>query len=74
MTKITTAQKQQYLDKDGAANLCPVCQSAEIEGKSVDIEGKTAVQQCFCHDCEATWEDTYQLSGVRVFAQEKAVN
>lgn len=46
------------------ANCCPItsCQSTMIEGGSISIEGKIAVQEVSCSQCEAVWEDTYTLS------------
>lgn len=49
-------------------NHCPVsdCQSEEIEGGSVSIEGQIAVQEVSCSACHCVWEDIYNLSSYRV--------
>lgn len=43
-------------------NCCPCCGSDEIEGDSVEIDGREALQECSCSECGAEWEDHYQLS------------
>ncbi|MBC8741702.1 hypothetical protein F6X40_34640 [Paraburkholderia sp. UCT31] len=44
-------------------NCCPRCGSEDIEGDEVNIDGRTATQECGCNECETVWEDKYQLSG-----------
>lgn len=38
---------------------CPHCKSEDIDGKSVEIERASAIQEVGCNDCGATWVDTY---------------
>lgn len=66
MTGITAKQKASYLNAS-KPNLCPSCGSDEIEGGSVSIEGKKAIQECSCLNCESQWKDTYSLSDVTVY-------
>lgn len=40
---------------------CPVCGFDQTEGKSVDIDGGTATQECYCLKCDAKWYNTYTL-------------
>ncbi|ARM86143.1 hypothetical protein [Marinobacter salarius] len=49
----------------GEPNLCPCCHSDEVEGDEVVIQGKKAIQEMGCNNCEAEWEDVYTLSAVR---------
>ena len=42
---------------------CPVCQSTQLEGSSVDIDGGTASQEIWCKTCGASWNDTYTRTG-----------
>jgi hypothetical protein len=50
----------QYLQRrQSGTNPCPVCGSSEIEGDSIEIDGKFAFQECGCSDCESTWLDRY---------------
>ena len=48
-------------------NCCPVCGSTEIEGESVSVEGRKAVQECGCNDCNSKWEDQYQLASYNLY-------
>lgn len=43
-------------------NCCPCCGSDEIEGESIEIDGREALQDCSCSECGAEWEDRYQLA------------
>ena len=42
---------------------CPVCQSTQLEGSSVDIDGGAASQEIRCKTCGASWNDIYTLTG-----------
>ena len=58
--------KQPLTDAEYVATLgtnCPVCQSTELEGSSVDIDGGVASQEIWCKTCGASWNDTYTLTG-----------
>jgi hypothetical protein len=50
------------------AGHCPVCGNHQTEGKSVDIDNKTAIQECYCLNpkCTATWRDIYTLRETEV--------
>ena len=41
--------------------VCPACGSPEIEGDSVDFEGPSIFQECWCLDCNQAWVDEYKL-------------
>ena len=45
---------------------CPICGSDNISGRSVQIDGNDAWQDVSCFECEAEWEDLYQLMGVTI--------
>lgn len=55
-------QLSNYLAKQGAC--CPVCQSTDIAGQSVEINAGEAFQQVSCHTCDAQWCDIYTLTGI----------
>lgn len=58
--------KQHLTDAEYVATLgtnCPVCQSTQLEGSSVDIDGGFASQEIWCKTCGASWNDTYTLTG-----------
>ena len=39
---------------------CPTCNSDQIEGFSISIEGKHAWQRVGCLDCDETWIEVYE--------------
>lgn len=45
---------------------CPVCNSTEIEGASIIVEGAECHQEVSCLDCESDWLDLYVLYEQRV--------
>lgn len=52
---------KQYREASGG--VCPYCGSENIEGGSIDIQGKTAQQEVSCLECGAEWNDVYHLAG-----------
>jgi hypothetical protein len=61
MKKIKTLTNKQYLKAKGRK--CPNCHSTEIEGQEVNVEAGTAFQEMGCNECNASWMDTYVLTG-----------
>ena len=58
--------KQPLTDAEYVATLgtcCPVCQSTNVEGGPVEIDGGFASQEIWCKTCGASWNDTYTLTG-----------
>lgn len=51
---------EEYVDEPGR---CPHCRGDNIEGGFVNIDNGTASQPISCNDCDATWVDTYTLTG-----------
>lgn len=43
---------------------CPVCDSEEIGGDAVTVEGGNADQAMTCYSCGAKWTDAYVCMGV----------
>lgn len=43
--------------------LCPICDSEMIEGGPADFNAGTCRQEIVCINCDATWTDTYTLTG-----------
>lgn len=41
---------------------CPECQSDQIIGEDIMVEGGQASQECHCSDCEARWYNVYKFS------------
>lgn len=41
---------------------CPVCNSDQIEGAEINIEGIFAEQEITCVDCNSAWLDVYTLT------------
>lgn len=54
----------EYVAKGGA--VCPICGSHSIQGGFVSIDISVASQDCSCDECEATWTDSYSLTGYKL--------
>lgn len=52
---------EQYVKTGGTK--CPVCESTDIVGGSVEVNAGSAWQKISCNDCDATWNDVYKLVG-----------
>lgn len=52
--------QEEYIDEPGR---CPVCRSEGITGGFVNVDHGTASQPMSCNECDATWVDTYTLTG-----------
>lgn len=52
------ARQARYLDNPG---LCPRCQSSDITGDSIDVDGETVTQSVCCSTCDFEWIDSYRL-------------
>lgn len=52
---------KQYREASGG--VCPCCGSENIEGGSIDIQGRSAYQEVSCLECDASWNDVYHLAG-----------
>ena len=53
---------REYVDAGGV--FCPNCRSDQIEGDSVDFDGRYCTQRMRCLDCDVVWFDVYTLSSV----------
>jgi hypothetical protein len=60
----TQEQIENYIK--GGDGKCPKCESINITGGHVEIDGDEAVQGVLCGDCEFEWEDVYILSEIRI--------
>ena len=40
---------------------CPFCASLSIQGGFIEIEAEKAFQRMGCTECEAHWQDIYEL-------------
>jgi hypothetical protein len=62
-----TVNEETYI-KANKGNKCPnqACQSTDIDGGAVNIDGIYASQEVSCNNCNATWEDTYTLSDFKI--------
>lgn len=58
---------KQYI-KQGAG-LCPFCESVEISGDGVEINGTEAYQEVYCCGCGAVWQDIYKLAELYVIQE-----
>jgi len=46
-----------------SSNHCPFCDSEQIEGESLDVNGNEAWQPISCIECGRRWLDIYTLIG-----------
>lgn len=51
-----------YLEND--ANSCPYCGSKNITGDAVDFDCLHAFRGVSCNDCEETWMEVFEMSGI----------
>jgi transcription elongation factor Elf1 len=56
MKKIT---QEKY--KQAQGNICPCCESEDIEGGHIEVQDGGAIQPVSCNNCGAEWEDLYNL-------------
>ena len=47
---------------EGKGLSCPSCGSLSIQGGFVEIEAGRAYQRMGCTECDATWQDVYELT------------
>jgi hypothetical protein len=55
-----TLTNKQHVDNEGGQ--CPFCESWDIEGESLDIEGGVITQIVNCVDCSKEWVDVFTLT------------
>lgn len=60
LIKAPALSPEQYAQEGGTR--CPNCESHDIFGGSVDIEGQFAYQDISCANCNARWTDVYTLT------------
>ena len=63
MTTLKT--QEQYLKE---VSKCPNkdCNSTDIDGGSITVEGRQAWQQVSCNECDTVWNDVYTLTSYEV--------
>jgi transposase-like protein len=59
---LTQWQITDYITHDGA--FCPYCESNQISGGSIDVEGAAAWQEITCNDCGKAWTDEFKLVSI----------
>lgn len=57
-------RKKHYLA--GNTNGCPICDSVDIVGGSIEISHLNAYQSVHCGECGAEWTDIYKMSDVSI--------
>jgi len=57
-------RRRHYLN--GNTNGCPICDSPNIEGGSLEADGNNVWQVITCGDCYAEWTDVFTLSDIEV--------
>ena len=69
MKALTKEQKQAYLDADG--QVCPFCNSSQIEGGRIAIDRDRAELDVKCSDCGKYWTDIYKLVAIEEDWEER---
>ena len=60
---LTPRRKMAYIDGENTG--CPHCgPDGNVEGGPVWIEGRLAMQECNCTECDKHWREVYQLVDV----------
>lgn len=72
MRKLTSAAKRKYVER--AYGKCPYCQSEDITGCSVEIDGNGAWQEVCCDSCGRRWGDLYRLVGIEEIIENGKVH
>lgn len=57
------AQKRKYLSE---TSHCPICDSTDISGGSMEPGGNVIYQSVNCGNCDAEWTDIYYLRAVEI--------
>ena len=57
--ELTPEQKKAYMDSGGSN--CPVCGSDQISGDLLEVDSGSAWQPMGCQECDAYWNDVYNL-------------
>lgn len=52
-------------------NCCPnkKCQSPDIDGDSIKVDGGSVWQKVSCNECETVWNDVYTLTSYEVLEE-----
>ena len=57
------SRERRYLNHSSA---CPICESGDVSGGSMDMDGDSAWQSVTCMSCGAEWDDIYKLNSVEI--------
>ena len=60
-SKIIT-REEKYLETAG--NCCPNCGGDDFECGDMESDGLEAWRPITCNDCDASWEDSYRMTGI----------
>lgn len=63
---ITAEHKSNYVTRSYGTCLNPKCNSRDIEGGDIQMDGMMAWQEVTCLDCNLRWDDIYELQSVEV--------
>jgi transcription elongation factor Elf1 len=59
--KIKVMGQKAYIQNSGC--FCPICNSGDVSGSNIQIDGGIAWQEIDCGNCNASWRDYYKLAG-----------
>lgn len=58
---LTDEQKAAYLENP---NICPYCESNDLEASAPDYTGSTIEQNILCLGCNQRWIDIYKIKSI----------
>ena len=53
---------------------CPFCGTSSIQGSFIEIETGKTFQRMRCTECEAEWQDVYELIDINPYPVEEVTN
>ena len=59
------SRERRYLAHSSAS---PICESGNVSGGSIDMDGDSAWQSVTCMNCGAEWDDVYKLNSIEVIS------
>lgn len=59
---LSPEERDNYVKRD--CGRCPYCQSHDIVGDSLEVDGNQVTQGVSCSECERSWTDVYTLTGI----------
>jgi transposase-like protein len=69
MKELTAQQKALYIQRNGVN--CPVCESDNLIVVSEEIAAYRAYRDNYCHDCKASFTETFTMTDVELSLKDE---